>query len=305
MLTVAAAAWLVVGGVQLASLAVSLHATGSLVARQAWPYLALGVGALVALTAPALAWSALGAEAREKGRFPRGGLLLLAGLVAFRLGFVYVTGRGHSLLDERDADDLAERVARADVLENLPEPERGRPITLAQLEPIPCVRRLDELPTLFVTYPTRANDIAMSRSACLQEADLGALEASLRRHLSRSAARGPVRVDLVVRTAELAASPLTASWSLGDGHAGVCSAVACLLPWQLGQRAAFDASGFSFAGRTVPLGPTPDRLVTWLEPRRVGSGSAQLWRIETRSLGFSRDRTVTRLTPSEAWRSSR
>lgn len=294
-------AWLVLGAFRLIEIVVTLAATDNVFAPRDAALISLGLAVVAMGGAPTWAWLRRPSAQRTSRRFSRGSFALLGALVAFRLVYVFLAAHGKPPRGTPSATGLGSLLSVDDLFASLPAPERGRVAALNQLEAVECPRRQEEGPTAIVTYLTRAGAVAPTRSVCLQEDSLEALASSLRAQLARSASRGPLRLDLVVRVAELPSSKLLAEWSMSGRTSGLCTEVSCLMPWQLSARRASSDRAAGRSGPRFELGPDLDQLLASLEPKRHGGRALRFWRVEVESLGVTPDGMITKLEPERAW----
>lgn len=291
-LSVGAMAWLVVGGFQLGAIAATAHATARLdvptkVALLCGAVLVLGTGLL-----------GLSQRREDRGpsrgsRFPMGGLVVLATLAALRLYVLERTARGEDAPARAAESQLLVELRARSLVEALPPAPRGRVLPSAAPDPIACARPAGEVPTLFVSHLTPEHAPLPMGASCLQAETAASLDDVLRAELGRRGARGPLRLALVVRSAELPASPLASALALLPTRDAVCSEVACLLPEQLLARGAYSRRHLPLLDEDLLLGPSPSALLGWLEPRRRGNASARLTRLEVHRYDVDPDGSVT------------
>jgi hypothetical protein len=239
--------------------------------------LTAGITPVVLLTLPIACWGIAATGGLRLGRRGQAAALALPIAAGARLGWL-----GHDAAGDAIADEAAIATFEAELesldLRDLPAPNpRG---TLSDAGRADC----DAPPsrgtlTLLVALERPEGS---GRAACLQATTPAELARALRDRLVRDAARVPVKLDLVVRVAELPpdAEPV-ASLAVRPGLDGLCAleggGARCLAPWQLVTRDAFVAN--------APIAAVPDaRLGIALAGARhmLGDARGPLVRAATR-----------------------
>lgn len=274
---VGAAAW---GGLMAWHLLVVLATVHGL--RGDWPQgltLALTLAAVVVGMAslPVAAWGLARWHRASDRRLPRWGAVALVGLAALRLVQWHDAARGSERPGASDA--FLATVSTGWPFEGLPLAPRERTARSWPLHSIACRTPIEEGATAFVTFVSRDPDAEPLRIDCLQAPTPEEVARRTLVHLDEHAADGPLWVDLIIETTSV---PAVDGFQLVESRDGVCSTVACLLPWQLAARNVFDHRELLGGLLRVDSSPPERDLVAMLEPRRQGSLETALRRFSTR-----------------------
>ncbi len=218
-------------------------------------------GLLALATVPLACWGILATGGIRWTRCGGAALVLLV-LGATSLWWRGHQARGETIVDPATAAEVEAQLG-ASAAEREPPPHAPVP-SLMTTAPAHCAqpptRQLLSLVATFLT-PGPGESPPVVTSRCLQAPSAAGVTDALFRELAAAASVSPVKLDLIIRRAELPGpvGGLLASLALRPGLDGLCAGARCLMPWQL---VAMD----SFT-RHQPLAMVPDaRLGAALQP---------------------------------------
>ncbi|MBW2454441.1 MAG: hypothetical protein JRI68_08015 [Deltaproteobacteria bacterium] len=225
--------------------------------------LAAILGLLALATVPLACWGILATGGIRLTHWGGAGLLLVA-IGASGLWWRGHQARGETIVDPTTAAEV-EALLGDTAAAGARDPPPSAPLpSLMTTAPTTCAQPpTEQVLSLVATFLTTqaAEGRAVVTSRCFQAPSATSLTDALSRELAGAAIRGPVKLDLITRRAELPspADSLLASLALRPGLDGLCAGTRCLMPWQL---VAMD----SFT-QHQPLAMVPDaRLGASVEP---------------------------------------